>query len=223
MLINADFTRVATSLPKQQQWVKSPQKGVERIMLDRVGAEKARATSFVRYAPQSDFPYHRHPGGEEIFVLAGTFSADDKHYPAGWYLRNPPASGHRPYSDEGAMIFVKLWQMPADETRYVAIDTNKASNWQRQGSRSVCQLFASDYEHVSLQRLDAGELLFTETISGGAEIMVLAGELHADGETFLRHSWIRLPTDTPLEMVSGPSGATVYIKTGHLAQVIGVR
>lgn len=37
MLINADFTRVATSLPKQQQWVKSPQKGVERIMLDRVG------------------------------------------------------------------------------------------------------------------------------------------------------------------------------------------
>lgn len=59
--------------------------------------------------------------------MAGTFSADDKHYPAGWYLRNPPASGHRPYSDEGAMIFVKLWQMPADETRYVAIDTNKAS------------------------------------------------------------------------------------------------
>ena len=37
MLINADYTRVATSLPKQQQWVKSPQKGVERIMLDRVG------------------------------------------------------------------------------------------------------------------------------------------------------------------------------------------
>ena len=131
MLINADFTRVAISLPKQQQWVKSPQKGIERIMLDRVGAEKARATSFVRYAPQSDFPHHCHPGGEEIFVLAGTFSADDKHYPAGWYLRNPPASGHRPYSDEGAMIFVKLWQMPADETRYVAIDTNKASNWQR--------------------------------------------------------------------------------------------
>lgn len=68
----------------------------------------------------------------------------------------------------------------------------------------------------------AGELLFTEAISGGAEIMVLAGELHADGETFSRYSWIRLPTETPLEMVSGPNGATVYIKTGHLAQVIGL-
>ena len=45
-------------------------------------------------------------------------------------------------------------------------------------------MFASDYEHVSLPPLDAGELLFTEAISGGAEIMVLAGELHADGETF---------------------------------------
>ncbi len=222
MLINADFTKRASLLPEHHQWIKSPQNGVERVMLDRVGEEKARATSFVRYAPHSYFPHHMHPGGEEIFVLSGTFSADDKHYPAGWYLRNPPASGHKPYSDEGAVIFVKLRQMPADEAQHVAIDTGNDSNWQHQNSREVCQLFSSEYEQVSLQRLAADERLFTEMVGGGAEIMVLEGELIENGQSFKHRSWIRLPVDEQSQLMSGPEGATVYLKTGHLTQVIGL-
>ncbi|MEO7106084.1 MAG: cupin domain-containing protein, partial [Rhodoferax sp.] len=69
MLINADFSRRAIVAAHQHQWLASPQSGVERVMLDRVGAEKARATSIVRYAPNSHFPGHQHPGGEEILVL----------------------------------------------------------------------------------------------------------------------------------------------------------
>jgi anti-sigma factor ChrR (cupin superfamily) len=42
--------------------------GVERRMLDRVGEEVARATSIVRYAPESDFSAHRHGGGEEFLA-----------------------------------------------------------------------------------------------------------------------------------------------------------
>ena len=106
MLINADFTRRAIVACQQRQWVASPQDGVERVMLDRVGAEKARATSLVRYAPDSCFPRHLHPGGEEILVLWGTFSDGSGDYPAGWYLRNPPGSSHQPSSAEGAVIFV---------------------------------------------------------------------------------------------------------------------
>ena len=48
MLINADFSQRASLIPEAHQWIKSPQNGVERVMLDRVGAEKARATSLVR-------------------------------------------------------------------------------------------------------------------------------------------------------------------------------
>ena len=155
MLINADFSCRASLAPEHYQWVKSPQQGVERVMLDRVGAEKARATSIVRYAPESNFPHHLHPGGEEILVLSGTFSADNSDYPAGWYLRNPPTSGHQPYSHEGAVIFVKLWQMTVDETDHVAIDTNDAANWQTQGSREVCYLYSDAREQVSLQRINA--------------------------------------------------------------------
>ena len=226
MLINADFTCRASLIPEYYQWVSSPQNGVERVMLDRVGAEKARATSIVRYAPDSYFPHHLHPGGEEILVLSGTFSADNIDYPAGWYLRNPPNSGHQPYSKEGAVIFVKLWQMPAEEARYVAIDTNDAANWQKQGNRDVCHLFSDASEQVSLKRLNANEALFTGTVRGGAEILVLDGELIDDdiidnAQTYTRGSWIRLPVGALPKIKAGAQGVTVYLKTGHLSHIIG--
>ena len=226
MLINADFTCRASLAPEHYQWVPSPQNGVERVMLDRVGAEKARATSIVRYAPDSYFPHHLHPGGEEILVLSGTFSADNIDYPAGWYLRNPPNSGHQPYSKEGAVIFVKLWQMPEEESRYVAIDTNDAANWQKQGNRDVCHLFSDASEQVSLKRLNANEALFTGTVRGGAEILVLDGELIDDdiidnAQTYTRGSWIRLPVGALPKIKAGAQGVTVYLKTGHLSHIIG--
>ena len=56
MLVNADFSRRAVMLPSGYHWVRSPQSGVERVMLDRVGGEQARATSIVRYEPGSYFP-----------------------------------------------------------------------------------------------------------------------------------------------------------------------
>ena len=222
MLINADFSCRAALAPEHYQWVQSPQNGVERVMLDRVGAEKARATSIVRYAPESNFPHHLHPGGEEILVLSGTFSADNSDYPAGWYLRNPPTSGHQPYSHEGAVIFVKLWQMTVDETHHVAIDTNDADNWQEQGGREVCQLYSDAKEQVILQRINAGEALFTGIIVGGAELLVLEGTLIEAGQSYQRGGWIRLPVDATSQITAGENGATVYLKTGHLSQIIGI-
>jgi len=216
MLINADFSRRASVVPDQYQWSASPQGGVERVMLDRVGAEKARATSFVRYAPDSRFPPHRHPGGEEILVLSGTFSDEDGDYPAGWYLRNPPDSSHQPFSREGAIIFVKLWQMPPDEGRRVRIDTGEPASWQRQGDREVCPLFLSEAERVCLQRLVSGQALPVEA-ADGAELLVLTGDLMVDGQPYPRGSWIRLPVGDHPQFVAGARGATLYLKTGHLA------
>lgn len=222
MLINADFLSRAELTSDKYDWVPSPQGGVKRVMLDRVGAEKARATSLVRYAPNSYFPHHEHPGGEEILVLQGTFSADDTHYPAGWYLRNPPGSGHKPYSGDGAVIFVKLRQMPLDENRYVAIDTNDAKHWQTQDGRDVCALFSDSNEQVSLQRLAAGESLFSSPVEGGAEILVLSGNLLENGQSYGKDSWLRLPPKAQTSLQAGDNGAMVYLKTGHLAHVIGL-
>lgn len=216
MLINADFTRRAIVASSSYQWVASPQGGVERVMLDRVGAEKARATSIVRYAPESYFPAHPHPGGEEILVLSGTFSEGGWHYPAGWYLRNPPGSSHQPSSAEGAVIFVKLQQMPDNETRSVRINTRDPANWCREGAREVCPLFATEGEQVSLQRLATGANIL-EASQNGAEILVVSGTVVLEETRYEQGSWLRLPAGEPAVPRAGDQGATVYLKTGHLS------
>jgi anti-sigma factor ChrR (cupin superfamily) len=217
MLVNADFTRRVIIQPGQHQWVSSPQKGVERVMLDRVGDEVARATSLVRYAPQSNFPHHSHPEGEEILVLSGTFSEHNEHFPAGWYLRNPPGSGHQPSSNEGALLFVKLRQMPHDEQRYVRINTGDAAAWQQQANCQVCKLFTSDYEDVRLLRLSSNAAL-PELPGSGVELLVLHGSVIIDGQACESHSWARLPASDTVTIRAGEDGATLYLKTGHLRQ-----
>lgn len=220
MLVNADFSQRAAVTPQQYEWVPSPQPGVERVMLDRVGAEKARATSIVRYAPDSSFPPHAHPGGEEILVLDGVFSDESGDFPAGWYLRNPPGSSHRPASRAGALIFVKLWQMAPDDRRRVQIDTRDPAAWTHTGGHSVCALFSSADEQVSLHRLEAGQLIL-EQADGGAELFVLAGEIVADELRYVKGSWIRLPPGDWPDWKAGASGVTFYLKTGHLSCWVG--
>jgi anti-sigma factor ChrR (cupin superfamily) len=218
MLVNADFSRRAVVAPEDYRWVPSPQPGVERVMLDRIGGEIARATSIVSYAPRSRFPAHSHGGGEEILVLSGTFSDEGGHFPAGWYLRNPPGSRHQPASEEGAVIFVKLGQQGAAGQAAVRIDTSDPSRWEWRDGREVCPLFSAPGEEVSLLRLAAGEaaLAGTDAIAG-AEVLVVRGSLAAPEGTFAAGTWIRLPCGDSPALPAGPDGATVYLKTGHLA------
>ena len=54
------------------------------------------STALVRWAPQTRFNTHAHPGGEEILVLEGVFRDEAGDYPAGTWLRNPRGSRHRP-------------------------------------------------------------------------------------------------------------------------------
>lgn len=220
MLLNADFSCRVVVEPRQHHWLSSPQPGVERVMLDRVGGEKARATSIVRYAPGSRFPRHEHPGGEEILVLSGVFSEEGAHYPAGWYLRSPPGSGHQPFSDDGAVIFVKLWQMPQDERGSVRIDTRDSSRWTSLDGREYCQLFSGRTEHVAIERLRAGTPVF-RGLTDGAEVLVLDGDLCEGARTYGRHCWIRLPPGRYPDFLAGGAGATFYIKTGHLKGPVG--
>ncbi|MCZ6590022.1 MAG: cupin domain-containing protein, partial [Alphaproteobacteria bacterium] len=115
MKLNADFSQRVAIDTTSQPWVASPLPGVERRMLDRIGDEVARATSLVRYAPDSYFSPHEHSGGEEFFVLDGVFSDEHGDYGPGMYLRNPIGSSHKPFSRDGCTIFVKLGQMDPDD------------------------------------------------------------------------------------------------------------
>jgi hypothetical protein len=55
-----------------------------------------------------DLPWTASPElGEEIFVLEGVFSDETGHYPKGSWIRSPHMSLHKPFSQEGCIIFVK--------------------------------------------------------------------------------------------------------------------
>ncbi len=73
------------------------------------------STALVRWAPQTRFNTHTHPGGEEILVLEGVFRDELGEYAAGTWLRSPRGSRHTPYTGaEGALIYVKVGAIGAD-------------------------------------------------------------------------------------------------------------
>jgi ChrR Cupin-like domain len=220
MELNADFSlRVAihtATLP----WQASPATGVERRMLDRIGDEVARATSIVRFAPDSAFAPHTHGGGEEFIVLEGVFQDEHGDYPAGSYVRNPPTSAHTPASASGCTIFVKLWQFRPDDRTQVCIDMNATEGSPDPSQRvvEVTPLFHDEEESVRRERW-APDACFDFTADGGAELLVLAGSFEEGGEVFGRHDWLRLPDGHATRVTAGPDGAEVWVKTGHLRHV----
>ncbi|MGH7159857.1 MAG: cupin domain-containing protein [Acetobacteraceae bacterium] len=217
MKLNADLSRPVTVDSAALAWVASPMPGVERRMLERDGEEVARATSLVRYAPGSSFAPHTHGAGEEFLVLDGIFSDETGDFPAGYYVRNPPGSRHRPASAPGAIILVKLRQMPPEETRPLRLDTHDPALWHPAGpGREEAQLFDAPWERVVLQRLAPGTTGPTETFPDGAEIYLIEGDLLLDGTSYRAGLWLRRPRAANLSL-SSRFGALLYLKTGHLA------
>jgi hypothetical protein len=220
MELNADFSKRAVVHAARVSWVPSPIAGVERRMLDRIGEEVSRATSIVRYAPNSHFSAHTHGGGEEFLVLDGVFSDEHGHFPAGSYIRNPPGSRHTPGSDKGCTIFVKLWQFDPEDRAHVRIDAATMPFLPAPGRPGVevLPLYQDAREDVRLERWVADAQIFLPA-SGGVEILVLEGGFSDGNETFELLSWLRLPADAMLTVRSGAFGCKVWIKTGHLARL----
>ena len=215
--VNADFTQRVALHAEEIPWQASPVAGVSRRMLDRVGGEVARATTLVRYDPASRFSPHVHDGGEEFIVLEGVFQDEHGDYPAGTYVRNPPTSRHRPGSQTGCLILVKLWQFDPADRSPVRIDLDKVGavpDPARPGV-AVTPLFRDGREDVRLEHWQAGaEVPLGD--AGGAEYFLLEGGFTEAGERFGRHAWLRLPAGDRSRAEAGPGGAKLWVKTGHL-------
>jgi anti-sigma factor ChrR (cupin superfamily) len=215
MRLRDDFTQRAVVRPGDAPWVPSPAAGVERLMLDRIGDEVARATSLVRYAPRSHFPAHTHGGGEEFLVLEGEFADDSGRYPVGFYVRNPVASRHTPFTDTGCTIFVKLWQFDPADQAHVVIDTRRAM-WDA-GDVGVATLPLHHYgsERVWLERWAEGTRRPAHAHQGGEEILVLDGSFEDEEGVYPAGTWIRNPPGSRHAAVTY-GGCVLYVKTGHL-------
>jgi anti-sigma factor ChrR (cupin superfamily) len=217
-LVNADFSRRVVIATDELPWIPSPQAGIERRLLDRIGGEVARATSLVRYTPASAFPAHEHALGEEFFVLSGVFSDEHGDYPTGTYVRNPPQSRHTPRTAPGCTILVKLRQMTLSEQTRTVIDSTTA-RWEQAdiaGLKTLPLYLAPDAgEKVVLERLEAATNHSEVDCRDGEEIFILSGDLRDEYGIYGAGTWIRNPAGFRRNLGSG-SGATYWVKRGHL-------
>lgn len=217
-LINADFEQRVVIRPEDYRWVESPMKGVTRMMLDRIGDEAARATTIVRYSPNSEFSPHLHTGGEEFLVLAGTFADEYQEYRNGSYVRNPAGTSHTPrVGKEGATIFVKLQQFSQFDTKQKVIDTH-AKPW-FQGlvdGLMVMPLHDFESEHVSLVKWAPNTQFNRHRHWGGEEILVLEGTFYDEHGCYPKGTWLRSPHLSQHSPFTKDDGALIYVKTGHL-------
>ncbi|MNF39076.1 ChrR Cupin-like domain protein [compost metagenome] len=217
MNLNADFKQRVVLHTATAQWQDSPQAGVQRIPLDRLGDEVARATSLVRFLPGRGFPEHVHGGGEEILVLDGVFSDESGDYPAGSYLRNPPGSRHSPCSVEGCTLLVKLWQFAPDDQSELRLDTQRLP-WHPAGEvkgLALLSLHEHGSEHVALLRLQPGTHCQAQSFPGGEELFVLEGCLSDEAGDYPAGTWLRNPRGSRFRRHSD-EGALLYVKTGHI-------
>lgn len=218
MLLNADFAqRVAVPPATAESWLASPEPGVHRHRLDRIGDEIARATSVVRYDAGSRFARHVHGGGEEFLVLDGTFSDEHGDYPSGSYVRNPPGTAHTPFSREGCTLFVKLWQYAAGDDEPVRIDTARA-RWRAGLVPGLSVLPLHDFDGIStaLVRWAPQTRFNTHTHPGGEEILVLEGLFRDEHGEYPAGSWLRNPRWSRHTPFTGNEGALIYVKVGHI-------
>ena len=89
---------------KDRPWFPGLVEGLTVMPLHDFNGEQV---ALVKWEADTIFQPHMHIGGEEIFVLEGTFKDEFGTYPQGTWLRNPPNSCHTPFTKYGCTIFVK--------------------------------------------------------------------------------------------------------------------
>jgi len=213
--LNMDFEKAVHVLPDEHHWIASPADGVSRVPLERVSAESGHKTSFVKFNPGSFFPSHKHPLGEEIYVLEGVFSDQYGDYPAGTYIRNPPGSSHKPFTREGCSLFVKLDQFQPQDTEKVILRPEEQLWRPGIGNLRVTSLHTFDTESTALVWWPANEVFQPHTHWGGEEIVVIKGVFRDEFGDYPAGSWIRSPhlsQHSPRVIEE----TLILVKVGHL-------
>ncbi|MEE9312022.1 MAG: cupin domain-containing protein [Planctomycetota bacterium] len=70
--------------------------------------ENGGISILLKFDAGAKYHTHKHPAGEEYYVLEGALNDLGKSWPAGSYLWHPKNSIHRPSSTEGCVVLVVL-------------------------------------------------------------------------------------------------------------------
>jgi quercetin dioxygenase-like cupin family protein len=66
------------------------------------------ASSILHFEPGATYPYHNHPSGEELFVLAGNCIIEGATLDAGDFLYTPPGSKDSVRTETGCTLLLQV-------------------------------------------------------------------------------------------------------------------
>ncbi len=95
------------------EWQPSGPPGVEEKML-YAQEEFDDRTFLVRLKAGTEIPHHRHPDGEEAYVIEGRIEDETGLAKSGCWARYPRGSSHQPRAVSDCIIYVKTGGLPAD-------------------------------------------------------------------------------------------------------------
>ncbi len=91
-------------------WISTEAPGIEYAVLRP--QPEGGATIFLRVAKGAHGAEHTHPGGEELYVVAGDITVGGKRLKAGDYLYTPPGMAHAAEAHEETVMLVSLPKLP---------------------------------------------------------------------------------------------------------------
>jgi anti-sigma factor ChrR (cupin superfamily) len=102
-------TELSTTLVHSQdaEW-KFSAPGVSKKILRYDEVTGGEMTLLLKFEPESTYPAHNHPGGEEIFILEGDLRVGREELGVGDYLYTPPEGKHAVSSRSGCLLFIRL-------------------------------------------------------------------------------------------------------------------
>ncbi|MGH1541397.1 MAG: cupin domain-containing protein [Arenicella sp.] len=210
-----DFTQRVVVDTNQVDWCPASTPGASHKAMAYEDSVSGHYTSMVRYRAGAMFTRQERSVGEEILVLAGTFSDETGDYPAGTYYRVPPSSGHMPFSQLGCVLLMKQHQFQAGDNESVCINT-KTKEWiSGHGDMNVMPLHDFQSEQTALIKWPAHQSFQPQRHLGGEEIFILSGELIDDRGRYSAGTWIRSPQKS-MENPRTEQETVAFVKVGHL-------
>jgi hypothetical protein len=160
-----------------------------------------------------------HDGGKllEVLVVQGRLQINGEDLDPLSYVRLSPGMAASLQTKEGCMLYLNERTPTEPETDSYALHGDSL-DW-RQGmvpGLKVTSLHQGLTKHTALVRWSPETRFNPHTHVGGEEILVLEGVFRDEHGSYPAGTWIRSPHLSNHRPFTGPEGATILVKVGHL-------
>ena len=214
-MINMDFTKRVVVDTNTISWQETGVDGVKIKPLTIQDDELGHLTAMLRYSDQAVYTRKERSKGEELLVLAGTFSAGSGDYPTGTYYRNPRSTMQMPFSQRGCIVFAKLNQIRSNDEKRVVKDVYTGKWVDSENGVKMQLLSHHENEQTLMVKWPKGYFHVGESNIQGAEVFVISGELIDDLGRYSAGTWLRA-SGVPFFNARTDKETVAFLKYGHL-------